>query len=108
MPCGRKVRSALNPERVFHVGDGKSMVALLAAAQSWFTKMPASVLFWSAYVLRRPLGATLGDTLTKLYAEGGPHLTRITSSFTIEAIIVVGIIMMSRSIRPHSDPFTPA
>jgi uncharacterized membrane-anchored protein len=46
------------------------LLALVAAAH-FFTKIPKSVIFWSAYVLTRPLGATLGDTLTKSHAEGG-------------------------------------
>jgi uncharacterized membrane-anchored protein len=80
------------------------LLALLAAAHFWFKKIPASVLFWSAYVLTRPLGATLGDTLTKPYAEGGLHLDRITSSLTIGVIMVVGIIVMSRRKQPGPDP----
>jgi uncharacterized membrane-anchored protein len=46
------------------------LLALVAAAH-FFTKIPKSVIFWSAYVLTRPLGATLGDTLTKPHAQGG-------------------------------------
>jgi len=84
------------------------LLALLAAAHFWLKKIPGSVLFWSAYVLTRPLGATLGDTLTKPYAEGGLNLSRITSSLTIATLMVVGIILMSRSMRPRPDPSAPA
>jgi hypothetical protein len=42
-----------------------------------FTNIPDSVLFWAAYVLSRPLGATLGDTLTKPHTDGGLALGRI-------------------------------
>lgn len=72
------------------------LIALVAAAHFWLKKVPPSALFWSAYVLTRPLGATLGDTLTKPYVEGGLALGRITSSFTIAVVMVVGIIWMSR------------
>lgn len=80
------------------------LLALLAAAHFWLKKIPASVLFWSAYILTRPLGATLGDTLTKPYAEGGIQLGRITSSLAIGALMVVGIVLLSRSMqtRPPS------
>ena len=61
-----------------------------------FTDVPQSILFWAAYVLTRPLGATLGDTLTKPYAEGGMDLSRITSSLIIVTLMVVGIILTSR------------
>ena len=80
------------------------LLALVGAAHFWLKKIPASLLFWSAYVLTRPLGATLGDTLTKPYAEGGLQLSRVTSSLTIGAIMVVGIIMMSRRKQPRPDP----
>ena len=80
------------------------LLALLAAAHFWLKKIPASVLFWSAYVLTRPLGATLGDTLTKPYAEGGLNMSRIISSLTIAAIMVVAIILMSRTMQPRPGP----
>ena len=83
------------------------LLALLAAAHFWLKKIPGSVLFWSAYVLTRPLGATLGDTLTKPYAEGGFNLSRITSSLTIGAVMVVGIILMSIRMRRRPDPSAP-
>src|SRR2546421_8283108 len=44
------------------------LIALVAAAH-YFTKISASVLFWAAYILTRPLGATLGDTLTKPHEQ---------------------------------------
>jgi uncharacterized membrane-anchored protein len=64
------------------------LIALVAAAH-YLTNLPDSVLFWSAYVLTRPLGATLGDTLTKPRADGGLDLGRITSSLTILGAMVI-------------------
>jgi len=72
------------------------LLAIVAAAHFWLKKIPASVLFWSAYVLTRPLGATLGDTLTKPYAEGGLHLDRIQSSLIIAGLMIIGIVVMSK------------
>src|ERR1043166_8657063 len=46
------------------------LIALVALAH-YFTSISKSVLFWAAYILTRPLGATLGDTLTKPHAQGG-------------------------------------
>jgi uncharacterized membrane-anchored protein len=70
------------------------LIALVAAVH-FFTSVPDSVLFWAAYVLTRPLGATLGDTLTKSHAEGGLGLGRITSSLVIAVAMVVGIAFTS-------------
>ena len=78
------------------------LLALVAAAH-FFTTVSASVLFWAAYVLTRPLGATLGDTLTKPQAEGGLALSRITSSLVIAALMVVGIILTSRRVEQVPD-----
>lgn len=71
------------------------LIALVAGAH-YFTKIPASILFWSAYVLTRPLGATLGDTLTKPHEEGGLDLSRFASSFVMAALMVVGIVFCLR------------
>ena len=67
----------------------------LSAAAHFFTEIPDSVLFWSAYVLTRPLGATLGDTLTKAPSEGGLGVSRILASLVLAAFMVVGIVFMS-------------
>ncbi|MEZ0603676.1 hypothetical protein ACAX43_16180 [Paraburkholderia sp. IW21] len=72
------------------------LIAVVAAAHFWLKNVPPSAFFWAAYILTRPLGATLGDTLTKPYSEGGLELGRITSSLTIAALMAVGIILMSR------------
>lgn len=79
-----------------------SLLALVAAAH-FFTSLSESVLFWSAYVLTRPLGATLGDTLTKSHAEGGFELNRITASLVIAALMVVGIALTSRRTKHFPD-----
>ncbi len=67
------------------------------------TKIPKSVLFWSAYVLSRPLGATLGDTLTKPGSEGGFDLSRIASSLVIAVAMIVIITITHRMRR---DPLS--
>ncbi len=70
------------------------LIALVAAAH-FFTNLPDNVLFWAAYVLTRPLGATLGDTLTKSHAEGGLGLSRILSSVVIAVVMVIAISVTS-------------
>ena len=65
------------------------------------TNVSRAVLFWVAYVLTRPLGATLRDTLTQTQAEGGLGFGLITSSVVI-AVGMVAIIAMT-SLRKR-DP----
>ncbi len=80
------------------------LIAVVAAAH-FLTNLPESLLFWAAYVLTRPLGATLGDTLTKSHAEGGLGLSRITSSLAIAAGMV-GLIAMT-SLRGRAQTARP-
>jgi uncharacterized membrane-anchored protein len=79
---------------------------VLVGAGYFFTRIPRSVLFWSAYVLTRPLGATLGDTLTKPHTEGGFALGRITSSLVMVAVMIIIIAITSR--RSRAQEPTPA
>ncbi|MGA8874117.1 MAG: hypothetical protein WB555_01225 [Candidatus Korobacteraceae bacterium] len=71
----------------------------LVAALHYLTKLPDSVLFWAAYILTRPLGATLGDTLTKSHSEGGLALGRFTSTLTMIAAMVIVILLTSQRKR---------
>lgn len=83
------------------------LIALVAVLH-FATRIPDSVLFWAAYVLTRPLGATLGDTLTKPLKEGGLNLDRITSSLAIAALMVVGILITERRSRVLAASVPPA
>ena len=78
-----------------------SLIAVVAAAH-FLTNLPDSILFWAAYILTRPLGATLGDTLTKPHAEGGLSLGRITSSLVIAAAMAILIALTSKRERVQS------
>ncbi len=74
-----------------------ALIALIAVLHL-LRALPRTVLFWTAYVLTRPLGATLGDTLTKPHAAGGLALGRFQASFVILATIVV-LIAATPSLR---------
>lgn len=80
-----------------------ALIALVALAY-YFTSIPRSVLFWAAYVLTRPLGATLGDTLTKPHQEGGLDLGRIWSSVVIAvAMAILVAITWRRELRTRAQ-----
>jgi uncharacterized membrane-anchored protein len=74
------------------------LIAIVAIAH-FTTKIPKSTLFWAAYVLTRPLGATLGDTLTKPHEQGGLNLGRFTCSLVI-AVAMVIIVAVTYRRRP--------
>ncbi|GAB7128176.1 hypothetical protein JCM19000A_26830 [Silvimonas sp. JCM 19000] len=71
-----------------------ALIAGVVLAHYLFKRIPAAALFWAAYILTRPLGATVGDTLTKAPDQGGIGLSRIGSSLTILAVMIVLIITM--------------
>ena len=73
-----------------------SLIALVALAH-FFTRLPAAMLFWTAYVLTRPLGATLGDTLTKAPTEGGLGLSRVISSLALVAAMILAVAWAARA-----------
>lgn len=75
-------------------------LALIAAAY-FFTEISHTALFWMAFILTRPLGATLGDLLTKPLSHGGLNLGRFTSSFVIAAFIIVCILFTSQKAGSH-------
>jgi uncharacterized membrane-anchored protein len=68
------------------------MLSLLAGAY-YSTRLSRTLLFWAAFILTRPLGATVGDLLTKPVADGGFHLSRISSSAVI-ALFIAGCILL--------------
>ena len=77
--------------------------ALAVVAAAYFTmNISHTLLFWLAFILTRPLGATLGDLLTKPQANGGLDLSRISSSSLI-AIFMIGFILLT-SKRAGSHP----
>jgi uncharacterized membrane-anchored protein len=77
------------------------LIAVVAAAH-FFTRLPKGALFWAAYILTRPLGATLGDTLTKPHDEGGLALGRFASSLSMIIAMIVVILLTSLRKRPEA------
>jgi uncharacterized membrane-anchored protein len=66
---------------------------LLTALLYYLTSFSRVILFWAAFILTRPLGATLGDFLDKPIAKGGLALSRYTASFALLVVIVALILI---------------
>lgn len=75
---------------------------VIVTAVYFYTNTSRTLLFWLAFILTRPLGATVGDLLTKPLAKGGFNLSRISSSLIIAAFIVVCILFMSQRAGDHA------
>jgi uncharacterized membrane-anchored protein len=77
--------------------------ALLAVvALYYWTGLSRVTLFWVAFILTRPLGATVGDFIDKPVADGGLALSRPLASAVIAAIIVALLIILPQ--RPGRHP----
>jgi uncharacterized membrane-anchored protein len=71
------------------------LLAAILAAYS-FTNVSRTLLFWLAFILTRPLGATLGDLLTKTHQKGGLDLGTIGSSLVLVCFLIGCILVTSR------------
>ena len=67
------------------------LIALVALAAR-YTRIDKVLLFWLAFVLTRPFGATFGDLLTKSVDKGGLAFGTIGSSIIL-ALILAGLIV---------------
>jgi uncharacterized membrane-anchored protein len=66
------------------------LIALVVLAY-YATSLSRVVLFWMAFVLTRPFGATFGDLLTKPLEKGGLDFGTIGSSLVLATILILVI-----------------
>ena len=76
-------------------------LALVAAAYFW-TKLSHVTLFWTAFILTRPLGATVGDYLDKPVDHGGLALSRPVASLVL-GIAMLALILDSAAARRRAS-----
>jgi uncharacterized membrane-anchored protein len=69
---------------------GCVLAAIVAA--HYFTNLSKTFLFWSAFIVTRPLGAVVGDFLDKPLSSGGLALSRYSASITLLIVIVACIL----------------
>jgi uncharacterized membrane-anchored protein len=67
---------------------------VVVAALYFCTRVSRTALFWAAFILTRPLGATLGDFLDKPLAQGGLQISRLYASAILLAFIVVCVVVI--------------
>jgi uncharacterized membrane-anchored protein len=85
--------------------DGAALVfgaglAVLAGLYFW-TRVSHVLLFWAAFILSRPLGATVGDFLDKPVDDGGLALSRPIASAAIAAAIIVLLLVLPQRAGQH-------
>jgi uncharacterized membrane-anchored protein len=75
-------------------------LAVIAAAYFW-TNVSRTLLFWAAFILTRPLGATVGDLLDKPIKDGGLDFSRYAASALLAAFIVICILLLPQRAGQH-------
>jgi uncharacterized membrane-anchored protein len=75
-------------------------LAVVAAAYYW-TNISRVTLFWTAFILTRPLGATVGDFLDKPVSNGGLALSRPLASAILTAFILVCLLVLPQRAGSH-------
>jgi uncharacterized membrane-anchored protein len=77
-------------------------LAVIAAAYFW-TNVSRTLLFWAAFILTRPLGATLGDFLDKPLDEGGLAFGRFYATGILAAVIVACLVFLPQRAGSHAE-----
>jgi uncharacterized membrane-anchored protein len=74
---------------------------VILAGLYWWTTLSRVFLFWAAFILTRPLGATVGDFLDKPTNHGGLAISRPAASLVIAGIMVVLIAILPQRAGRH-------
>jgi uncharacterized membrane-anchored protein len=80
-------------------GGALAVIALLY----FFTKLSRVFLFWAAFILTRPLGATVGDYLDKPLHDGGLALSRPVATAMLAVIILVLVLVIPQRPGTHAS-----
>jgi uncharacterized membrane-anchored protein len=80
---------------------GACLLVLLALFL--WTSVSRVVLFWAAFILTRPLGATVGDFLDKPVASGGLDVSRPLATLILAAAIIALITLLPQRAGRHPD-----
>jgi uncharacterized membrane-anchored protein len=75
-------------------------LAIVAAVYYW-TNISRVAVFWAAFILTRPLGATLGDFLDKPRDHGGLALSRPLASAVLTIIIIGCLLVLPQRAGSH-------
>lgn len=88
-------------------GGGAALITgllVLVILAHFFTNISKIVLFWIAFVLTRPFGATFGDLLTKTTENGGFNFGTVGSSLILASILAILIIYTSAKEHRANNP----
>jgi uncharacterized membrane-anchored protein len=75
-------------------------LAVVAGLYYW-TSVSRVLLFWVAFILTRPLGATVGDFLDKPFNHGGLNMSRPLASAVLAVAIVALVLLLPQRAGEH-------
>jgi uncharacterized membrane-anchored protein len=76
---------------------------VVVAAAYFYTNVSRTLLFWTAFILTRPLGATVGDLLDKPVANGGLAFGRFYATAILAAFIIACIALLPQRAGKHPE-----
>ncbi len=79
------------------------LIAIITSGYYYF-RMNAILVFWIAYILTRPLGASMGDLLSQSATNGGLGLGTVGTSMLFLSIIVSLVIYLSLKQKKQALP----
>ncbi|TBV75331.1 COG4705 family protein [Pseudoxanthomonas winnipegensis] len=89
----------------FAASAGLIAAVIAATALAYrFTSVSRVLLFWIAFVMTRPFGATFGDLLTKPVAHGGLELGTGGASLVLAVLLIAGLLVQGWGRRTLSAP----
>src|ERR1700738_3076372 len=74
---------------------------IVIAAAYWYTNVSRTLLFWSAFILTRPLGATVGGLLGKPVANGGLAFGPVYCLAVLAALLIACILFLPQKAGEH-------
>jgi uncharacterized membrane-anchored protein len=77
-----------------------AVLAVIAVAYFW-TRLSHVLLFWAAFIMTRPLGATVGDFFDKPLSQGGLNISRPLASAILAGFILVCLLVFPQRAGSH-------
>jgi uncharacterized membrane-anchored protein len=92
-----------------YAGGAITFAAALAvlAGLYFFTKISRVLLFWTAFVLTRPLGATIGDFFDKPHSQGGLEVSRPVATLILAGAMILLILVLPQRAGRHPGAAEP-
>jgi uncharacterized membrane-anchored protein len=89
-----------------YLGAAGVFVAALAIVAAFYyaTRLSRVLLFWMAFILTRPLGATVGDFFDKPVSDGGVNVSRPIATAVIAAVMIALILLIPQRAGRHPGP----